>query len=44
MDPDNLAEPSTSLSFIVQLICFAVVALYGHRGYVMQYITRNFYE
>ena len=39
-----LGLPSTNLSFIVPLICFAVVALYGHRGYVMQYITRNFYE
>ena len=30
---------STNLSFIVPLISFTVVALYGHRSYVRQYIT-----
>ncbi len=29
---------STNLSFIVPLLCFVVVALYGHRGFVRQHI------
>ena len=30
---------STNLSFIIPLACFAVVAVYGHRAYIRQYIT-----
>ena len=33
--------PSTNLSFIVPLICFAVVAIYGHRSYVRLIITHR---
>jgi FHS family L-fucose permease-like MFS transporter len=29
---------STNLSFIIPLICFVVVAIYGHRAYVRQFI------
>jgi len=33
--------PSTNLSFLIPLICFVVVALYGHRSYVRLYITHR---
>jgi FHS family L-fucose permease-like MFS transporter len=33
-----LGIPSTNLSFIIPLICFIVVALYGHRSYVRFHI------
>jgi FHS family L-fucose permease-like MFS transporter len=33
-----LGLSSVNLSFIVPLICFAVVALFGHRGYVRHHI------
>lgn len=29
---------STNLSFIVPFICFIVVALYGHRAYIRQFV------
>ena len=29
---------STNISFIVPFICFVVVALYGHRSYIRQYV------
>ena len=32
--------PATNLSFIVPLLCFVVVALYGHRSYVRFYIWK----
>ena len=36
-----LGLPATNLSFIVPLVCFAVVAVFGHRAYVRQYILRE---
>ena len=36
-----LGLPSTNISFIVPLICFAVVAVFGHKAYVRQYIIRD---
>ena len=30
--------PVTNLSYIIPLLCFCIVALYGHRTYVRQYI------
>ena len=30
--------PATNLSYIIPLLCFCVVAYYGHRAYVRQYI------
>ena len=32
---------STNLSFIIPLICFAVVTLYGHRAYVRHHIMKE---
>ena len=31
---------STNLSFIIPLICFIVIAIYGHRSYIRHYILR----
>lgn len=36
-----LGLPPTNLSFIVPLICFVVVAIYGHRAYVRLNITHR---
>lgn len=36
--------PPSNISFIVPLICFIVVALYGHSGYVRHNITHNYHE
>ena len=33
--------PATNLSFIVPLLCFIVVAIFGHRAYVRQHITHE---
>ena len=33
--------PATNLSFAVPLICFAVIAAYGHRAYVRHHITHD---
>lgn len=33
-----LGLPATNVSFIVPLICFAVVAWYGHRAYMRHYV------
>ena len=33
--------PATNLSFLVPLICFVVVALYGHKSYVRQHILHT---
>jgi len=33
-----LGIPATNLSYIIPLLCLCVVALYGHRAYVRQYI------
>jgi FHS family L-fucose permease-like MFS transporter len=30
--------PSTNLSFIIPLICFVVITIYGHRAYIRHYI------
>ncbi|MBR1933258.1 MAG: L-fucose:H+ symporter permease [Prevotella sp.] len=35
-----LGIPATNLSFIIPLLCFVVVALYGHKSYVRQYIWK----
>ena len=35
-----LGVPSVNLSFIVPLICFVVIAVYGHRAYVRKYIWK----
>jgi FHS family L-fucose permease-like MFS transporter len=32
--------PATNISFIVPLICFIVVALYGHKAYVRHHIMK----
>lgn len=34
--------PSTNISFVIPLICFAVIALYGHRAYVRHNITHDY--
>lgn len=36
-----LGLPSTNISFIMPLICFAIVAMYGHRAYVRHNITHD---
>ena len=36
-----LGLPATNISFIVPLLCFAVVAIFGHRAYVRQHITHD---
>jgi FHS family L-fucose permease-like MFS transporter len=36
-----LGLPSTNVSFFVPLICFVVVAVYGHRAYVRINITHR---
>jgi FHS family L-fucose permease-like MFS transporter len=33
--------PATNLSFLVPLVCFVVVAVYGHRSYVRHHITHE---
>ena len=33
--------PATNLSFVIPLICFVVVALFGHRAYVRHHITHE---
>ena len=33
--------PATNLSFAIPLICFVVVAIYGHRAYVRYHITHQ---
>ena len=39
-----LGLPPTNVSFILVLICFIVVATYGHRAYVRHNITHNYVE
>ncbi|MGN1262867.1 MAG: L-fucose:H+ symporter permease [Prevotella sp.] len=34
--------PSTNVSFIIPLICFLVIAVYGHRAYVRHNITYDY--
>lgn len=34
--------PATNISFIIPLICFVVIALYGHRAYVRHNITHDY--
>jgi len=34
--------PSTNLSFFIPLVCFAVIATYGHRAYVRHNITHDY--
>ncbi len=36
--------PSTNLSFVIPLVCFAVIATYGHRAYVRHHITHNYVD
>ena len=36
-----LGLPATNLSFIIPLICFCVVTLYGHRAYVRHHIQHE---
>ena len=33
--------PATNISFLVPLVCFVVVALYGHKAYVRQFILKE---
>ena len=33
---------SVNLSFVVPLFCFILVALFGHRSYVRQYILHSY--
>ena len=37
-----LGLPATNISFIIPLICFVVIALYGHRAYVRHNITHDY--
>ena len=37
-----LGLPPTNSSFVLSLVCFAVVAAYGHRAYVRHNITRDY--
>ena len=39
-----LGLPSTNISFIIPLLCFVVVAIFGHRAYVRQYIGHDIHE
>lgn len=34
--------PATNISFVIPLICFVVIALYGHRAYVRHNITHDY--
>lgn len=34
--------PATNISFIIPLVCFVVIALYGHRAYVRHNITHDY--
>ena len=34
--------PPTNVSFVLVLICFVVVANYGHRAYIRHNITHNY--
>ena len=36
--------PCTNLSFIIPLICFIVIAVYGHNAYVRHNITHNYVD
>ena len=36
-----LGLPATNISFIIPLICFVVVAIFGHRAYVRHYIMHD---
>ena len=36
--------PPTNVSFVLVLICFIVVATYGHRAYIRHNITHNYIE
>ena len=36
--------PATNVSFVLSLICFCVVAAYGHRAYIRHNITHNYVE
>ncbi len=36
-----LGLPSTNVSFIIPLLCFCVVAVYGHRAFVRRFITHE---
>ena len=38
LDITLLGIPSTNISFIIPLICFCAVAIYGHRAYVRHHI------
>ena len=40
LDVSCFGLSAANLSFIVPLVCFVVVAAYGHRGYVRHYILR----
>ena len=37
-----LGLPSTNVSFILPLVCFIIIALYGHRAYVRHHITHRY--
>ena len=37
-----LGLPATNISFVVPLLCFAIVAVFGHKAYVRQHITRTY--
>lgn len=34
--------PATNVSFVIPMICFAVIAIYGHRAYVRHNITHDY--
>ncbi len=36
--------PSTNLSFVIPLVCFVVITIYGHRAYVRHNITHNYVD
>ena len=41
-DINLLGIPATNMSYIISMICFIVVAIYGHRAYIRHNITHNY--
>ena len=42
MNISYLGLPATNISFLIPLLCFVVIAVYGHRAYVRHNITHNY--
>lgn len=43
-DISFMGLPATNLSFVIPLVCFVVIAAYGHRAYVRHHITHNYVD